>query len=650
MSKISELDPVAEPDGTETVVVLKDGVAKRAGLLSLVSSIVTLVIDAAITAANATLSAFVSSAGTARDEAVSAAAIAGSILDDVLDQVPDKFASYPRLNLENAADPVVQADGQVQSSQTRDGRELRVRPDAMEGVDRGSRYAAFVQPGTGNLIVGDMTSGASITIPRVASWAGGPTLDYQLAGWAGGLPLIATSRALKGPMSLMMASTAGMAPAFDPKVMYITFTVGQSTGADTNGKHFDATHLYAPMTMPPAVFMPQRNGHSDLRCARYSDWDSGLSVPTDPTTITGIMPFGPRPLPNNTWTSQVFGDGMLSRILKVLSDRFHAVHGRRQPMLGASLAFGGISNLNRSKTGAANIPGYSITAYANNLQIMTAIRDRIVAAGYTPVVLMVFDAHGETGAADTNYAAVEAQYQTDLNADIRSIFGQAGDPIWVEAGITSAVSVNEVESLKGIRANHNNGKILIASVDYELLADQGFEVAGWPKPPNPDYVHLANRGYHRRGESAGHVGADMLCLNRTAKMTQPVPGAALTNIGGNVWRWPFESESGTIEIAAAPGFDVPAHAGVTYRDSGGGALINSVALAPGGTGLDITMSTDVSARLGREWRIAMNGKGEGQSHGATAKCRSPVRDPVSPGVSEATGATRWRHTLPAHAN
>lgn len=69
MSKISALDPVAEPAGTETVVILKDGVAKRASF----SAILSAAIGAPVAAATAALNAVVDTATTAFNALVSTA-------------------------------------------------------------------------------------------------------------------------------------------------------------------------------------------------------------------------------------------------------------------------------------------------------------------------------------------------------------------------------------------------------------------------------------------------------------------------------------------------------------------------------------------------------------------------------------------------
>jgi hypothetical protein len=87
MAKISALDPVAEPDGTETVVILKGGIAKRTGIGALVSAAVSgliaaasaalnAVVDAATTAINALVS---TASGHADAAATSAAAAADAV-------------------------------------------------------------------------------------------------------------------------------------------------------------------------------------------------------------------------------------------------------------------------------------------------------------------------------------------------------------------------------------------------------------------------------------------------------------------------------------------------------------------------------------------------------------------------------------------
>ena len=70
MPKIADLTPVPAPDGTETVVILKDGVAKRTGLGTIVAAAISSLVATAIAAANATLNALVDAATVARDAAL----------------------------------------------------------------------------------------------------------------------------------------------------------------------------------------------------------------------------------------------------------------------------------------------------------------------------------------------------------------------------------------------------------------------------------------------------------------------------------------------------------------------------------------------------------------------------------------------------
>jgi hypothetical protein len=72
MAKISELEQVPAPTGTETVVVLKDGIARRASIAGLVAA----AWNALVAAATAALDLIVDQAETARDLAAGSAAAA----------------------------------------------------------------------------------------------------------------------------------------------------------------------------------------------------------------------------------------------------------------------------------------------------------------------------------------------------------------------------------------------------------------------------------------------------------------------------------------------------------------------------------------------------------------------------------------------
>lgn len=91
MSKISELDPVAEPDGTETVVILKDGVAKRASF----SAILSAAIAAPVAAATAAINAVVDTATIALNALVSTAQGHATTASDAADAATGAVAGVP---------------------------------------------------------------------------------------------------------------------------------------------------------------------------------------------------------------------------------------------------------------------------------------------------------------------------------------------------------------------------------------------------------------------------------------------------------------------------------------------------------------------------------------------------------------------------
>jgi hypothetical protein len=91
MAKISELLEVAEPDGSETVVVLKGAAARRASLLTLAAAALRPAVDAAkaaldlvVAGAKDAINPLVASAQTARNEAAAAAAPVTAALANLL--------------------------------------------------------------------------------------------------------------------------------------------------------------------------------------------------------------------------------------------------------------------------------------------------------------------------------------------------------------------------------------------------------------------------------------------------------------------------------------------------------------------------------------------------------------------------------------
>ncbi len=586
------------------------------------------------------------SSKTWSEEAAEKVVEAQEILDLVEAQTPDTTAPYPVLGLNDYLDPVVQQDTNLLSWTTPDGRERRVRRDAVEGVDFDAAVVPFVEDN------GDLTAvipgAASVTIPAEPNWPNGDTLRFSPAGIVGGVPLVGLSRpgiAIRSAVAL--GRTGMMALAHDPDLVHILIADGQSLSTGTNGKWFTSSALYATTQAELAarnIWMPMLAGASDIRMGKQADWDAGTGAAIDPDSIVGLMPAGPRLLPNIGWTSAIFGESILERAAKVYSDGVFAATGRRPMILIFTVGFGGISIENLLSTGANMPGGGGVNKRTNDNAVFARIATILEGMNKDGIVVGVLRKHGESSSSTADYKTKAAQHIAETNAGIKAAFGQVFDPVWIEH-VTSATAndptgaVNYHRSTRALAEMHAvDGSLHIAGPDYIFTGRQAFAVTGVPTPPNPDYVHMTARGYALTGESMAKQLLSVYGFNRR----HPVLWlSSVTRVSGTVFDLGFSTDDGaaTIEIDGSPSFNAPANAGVTYLDTSGGTLptVSSVAVSSGK--VRVTMNTSIDARAGRLFAVAENGPASGVAHSATAKGRSTIRvdgDPIYTSEVDAT--------------
>ncbi|UXO93936.1 tail spike protein [Pseudanabaena phage Pan3] len=559
-----------------------------------------------------------------------------------ISSLADTSAPVPQIGLDNQERIETDAAGAILRSITRDGRAVNTIPLGVSGLDTSGQRLAYVTGGDISVIGG---SGAAVTVPGVANWTGGPTLSPQLAGIVDGRSVLTINRPFaQAQQAVMVGNDGALAPLPDPDLVHILLADGQSLSIGTNGRWFSTTQMHATPVLPRNIWMLQRSGVSDVRVGRQSDWNAGNSTQVTAEQILGFIPAGPRPLPNVIWSSVIFSESILERAAKIYSDRVFAATGRRPHVLIIAIGVGGISIDNMQKTGAATIPNTTTTKYDQDLVILNRVKALLDAQGKRGVVVGVLRKHGETSSADTAYATKATTQINDLNTDIKSIFGQAGNPIWIEH-VQSSHNAAGIESNKALLAMHLAGTLHLAGPDYQLLGRQGFQVTGVTTPPNPDFVHPTARGYAIIAEEMIDQLWQVLAFNRRRLVTRASAAAA----SGSTIDVTFTSHSGAIEAVASPGWTDPGNLGFTYTDSGGSVPTITGASVLNPTTVRLTMSASVAGRSNRLVRYALNSTAV-SGFTATNKPRGMIRDTTSLGTSEVDSETRWAWAVPAEVS
>lgn len=554
----------------------------------------------------------------------------------------DTTAAIPQIGRDNQERVEADPTGNPLRWLTRDRRAVTDIAPAVAGIDTSGQRLAYVNAGDIDVIGG---AGGTVTIPGTANWTGGPTLAPQLAGLVDGRSVLTVNRPFTQSRSaVMVGPTGAIVPLPDPNVAHIIMTDGQSLSHGELGRWFTSTSIWATPTLPRNVWMLKRTGAlSDVRCGRSLNW-IGANTTVTAAELVGLIPAGPRLWPAAGWQSTNTGETIGERFAKIYSDRLFAETGRRPFVVLVSLGLGAVSIDDMQKTGAANIPANAITKYAQDNIILTKLRDILVAQGMRGVVVAALRKHGETSAADAAYATKATQHINDRNADIRSIFGQAGNPIWLEHVHSSYGSGNNVNSVLGILSMHDAGTLHISGCDYPLLGNQGFAVTGVVTPPNWDYVHGSARGYALIGEAMADQFWQVFAFNRRRKITRLLSAVA----SGATITCTFDSPSGAIEAVASPGWTDPGNLGLTYTDSGGSVPTISSTSVSGAT-VTLTMSASVAGRAGRTVSYALNYSGT-TGFSPTTKPRGMIRDPVSLGTSEVDGLPEYAWAVPARVS
>lgn len=586
-------------------------------------------VEAAITAAMTAINAAVATAQGAAATALS---------------VADVSSVIPQIGRDNQERIELDTGGKPIRWQTRNRRMVSDIAPAVIGVDTSGQRLAYVSGGNINVLG---AAGDVITIPGTANWTGGPTLAPQLAGMVDGRSVLTINRPFaQAQQAVMIGSDGAMAPLPNPNELHVIFTDGQSLGHGTLGRWFNSTSMWATPTLPRGVFMLARTGEaSDVRCGRNLNFLRNDNTTVAANQLTGFIPAGPRLWPATVWSSTNFGETIAERFAKMYSDKVFAATGRRPMVLIQSLAVGAISIDNMQKTGAAVIPGTTSVKYAQDLVIINRIKALCDARGLRPVAVAVLRKHGETSSEDPAYATKATQQINDLNGDIRTIFGQAGNPIWIEHAQSSYGSGAAVNSVLALQSMHDAGTLHLAGADYPLLGKQGFEVTGVATPPNWDWVHLSARGYALVGEAMFDQFWQVFAFNRRRKVTRLISATA----SGVTLTCRFDSHSGAIEAVGAPGWTDPGNLGLTYSDTSGGTVPIVTGANVVGADVILTMSGSLAGRTGRLASYALNYSGSA-GFSPTTKPRGMIRDPsTSLGVSEVDGLMKHGWALPSQA-
>jgi hypothetical protein len=250
-----------------------------------------------------------------------------------------------------------------------------------------------------------------------------------------------------------------------------------------------------------------------------------------------------------------------------------------------------------NKTATEMVVGTGITgrAYAASLFEARAIRRLAEADGKTYGIGAIFLTHGESDAANANYANDMLQLWTDYNADLRAITGQTQPiplftsqqhGIYLYAAGQAPRNIDVSTTLQWTAALDHPNEIVCVGPKYQY-------------PYNGDFLHLVPLGYELMGEKYAQAFYQHVLLGRPWQPLQPLgntvarSGRVITvdfHVPVPPLAWddvlPMPHQADLTEWAPGRGFEV--------RVGGTRLAIESVALLDPDT-VQITCAADVPA-------------------------------------------------------
>jgi hypothetical protein len=349
-----------------------------------------------------------------------------------------------------------------------------------------------------------------------------------------------------------------------PKVLHVVIGLGQSLAI---GAESSSSLVTLSQPWPDDALMFDRAVNADVRMGLTHD-GSGNALALDPEDLTGFRTHVARVSPTPGDRGETMMEGFAKRLTN-LAREMNIQH--RTLSFTAGLGATPYSGLQKGTQ-----------TYANMLAALARAKDLAEARGWRIIVDGCLHKHGESDSGNSAYATRLAEWQADVDEDVKAITGQAADVHFFMHQPSSAWSATD--SIRAMVAAQS-GVIHLCGPDYP-----------YKDAYSPDFTHMLGPGYHLIGETLARAWVDQFwrptprktCVQMTAAsrsgtivtLTYDVPTAPLTidTIAmSNPGQWGFRFFAGATEIAitAATVTDTGAGDGV-------GAIQLSLASAPAG--------------------------------------------------------------------
>lgn len=324
----------------------------------------------------------------------------------------------------------------------------------------------------------------------------GPGSRFVSASW--------NKPAFAAPSSVQIDRNAQMFVPYGAQLAFGIIGIGQSLMAGSSGVPANWVN-----PNPDYILMPYTGPASDVRLGLTVS--SGTADVLSPGKITGLTPMQSR----SGAVSVTYGQTPIETLCGAMHEDIMWRLGFAPRLIGMSLGVGGIALADLQEGSQAD---------ANLIVAAADTKAAALANGWRYWGLVIYSRHGETDAANINYAPEMLTLRNSLNTRLKAVTGQAADVMIVMAqpssfgdGLDAAVL-----AMRTLHRDHPD-KFFVSHPSYML--DFDINTTG---SADDDNVHLSARGYAMDGEY-GYKGVKRAIFAKTPGETFRMLSATIVN-------------------------------------------------------------------------------------------------------------------------
>lgn len=476
----------------------------------------------------------------------------------------------------------------------RDG-EIRIGPHIHKPVVSGSDvYLPMGFPcaiSDGKIIVTHENGTSTVDGAPYVFSACGPGSRFVCGAW--------NKKGLDDVTAVQIDRNSEMFVPYGAALAMIVVLWGQSLAAGSNGVPPNWTNPH-----PDYILMPDVGAASDVRLGLTVS--SGVADVLAPGAIAGLRAMESRSGVESVTYGQTPVESLCGAIHGDVVQRL----GFAPRLIGMSVGVGGLGITDLKK---------GTQAYANFLTAMNDTKAAALGRAWRSYLPALDIRHGETDAASTTYAADMIALRNDVNADVKPIFGQKADILFIMAQSSSFANSsngNAAKAMLDLHVTQPDGFVLshpsyMLDFDINVIGDSG----------DNDEVHLSTLGYLLDGEYRYKARRATLFGRGRWEPLRPlsvVRSGANIDITFLVPVQPLVLDTTTISERSGT------MKGFQYTDDGTPPAISSVTVTSPTTVRVVLASTPSGAN--KKIRYAMNGHDATSPRVASERPRGNLRD------------------------